>query len=58
MQKTRAIYIPTVAGMLEVTLTTGAKNFKAVQADFNQMLGSLVSNEGGKLTVHHIASTG
>jgi hypothetical protein len=58
VQKTRAVYIPTVAGMLEVTLTTGVKNFAAVQPKLNQMLGSLVSNEGGKLTVHHIASVG
>jgi hypothetical protein len=56
VQETRAVYVPTVAGMLEVTMTTSAKNFTAMQSGLNLLLGSLVSNEHGKLTVHHIAN--
>jgi len=56
LQKTRAVYIPTAAGMLEVTLTTGTRNFTAMQESLNLTLGSLQSSVGGKLTVHHIAS--
>jgi hypothetical protein len=57
-QKTCAVYVPTASGMLEVTMSTGAKNFKVMETRFKEMLASLASDEHGKLKVHHIAATG
>ena len=39
--KTRSFYLPTTAGVLEMTLTTGAKNFPAAKDNLDEVLGTL-----------------
>jgi hypothetical protein len=53
-QRTRAVYLPTVAGVLELTVTSGAKNFPAAQSSLRDVMGSLRSSVNGKLVVHHL----
>ena len=52
--KTRALYVPTTAGVLELTLTTSAKNFPAQLANLNELLGSLDARVNGKLVVRRL----
>jgi hypothetical protein len=53
-QRTRAVYLPTVAGVLELTVTSGTKNFPAAQSSLREVMGSLRSSINGKLVVHHL----
>ncbi len=55
-QSTRAIFVPTVVGVLELTVTSGAKHFKAAQNALNTVLGSLEFSVNGKLAVQHLSS--
>ena len=54
-QSTRAMYVPTVAGMLEITATSSAKNFPAAQSTLNGVLSSLNFSVNGKLVVQHLS---
>jgi len=54
---TRAIYIPTSAGVLEVTITSSAKSFPTAQTLLNSILGSLSASVDGKLEVIHLGNT-
>ena len=53
-QKTRALYVPTSAGILELTATSGIKNFRATQALFDDFVGSITPGVNGSLAVHRL----
>jgi hypothetical protein len=54
-QRTRAVYLPSMAGVLEITVTCGAKNFKTAQSSLESLLGTLVASVNGKLEVPRLA---
>lgn len=54
-QTTRAIFVPTAAGPLELTVTAGTKKFHEAQITFSEFLGSLTASVDGKLTIHRLA---
>ena len=53
-QTTRTVYVPTVAGVLELTLTAGTKKFRDAENKFNGILASLTSGKDGKLLIHRL----
>jgi hypothetical protein len=56
VQSTRAVYLPTVAGLLEVTITTSVKDAKTGEANLDEVLRSFAASINGKLIVHHVAA--
>jgi hypothetical protein len=56
VQRTRSVFVPTSAGLLEVSITTSVKNAKAGESDLDAVLGSLAASNGGTLMVHHVAA--
>lgn len=55
-QKTRALYVPTAAGVLAVTLTSGAKSFPEARANLDEVIGTLTFSVNGKLHVHRLSN--
>jgi hypothetical protein len=54
-QITRTIYVPTVAGVIELTATAGTKKFRDAENNFNEILASFTAAKDGKLVIHRIA---
>jgi hypothetical protein len=54
VQTTRTVYVTTVAGVLELSVTSATKKFHDAQQNFNQVLGSLRASVDGKLAVHRL----
>ncbi len=57
VQQTRAFYVPTVAGLLELTVTTSTNNSKIGVANLKDLLNSLQGSVDGELKVNHFAKT-
>ncbi len=55
VQRTRAVYLPTIAGLLEVTITTSVKDAKTGESNLDELLRSFAASTNGKLIVHHVA---
>jgi hypothetical protein len=56
-QTTRTVYVPTVAGVMELTVTTSTKNFPAARSAFNSLLMTLSASVNGKLQVMRLDNT-
>ena len=54
-QRIRIVYLPTVAGVLELTVTSGTKNFSVAKSNLSDLLGSLRCSENGKLVFPHLS---
>jgi len=57
VQQTRAFYVPTVAGLLELTVTTSTNNSKRGEANLSELLSSFQTSMNGELKVHHVGRT-
>jgi hypothetical protein len=53
-QKTRAVYFPTSAGVIELTATAGARKFKDAQAALTSILGTFTASVNGQLVFHRL----
>jgi hypothetical protein len=51
---TRAVYFPTSAGTVEMTITSGTKKFKDARLALNSILTTFAASVNGKLTVAHL----
>jgi hypothetical protein len=55
IQRTKALFVPTGAGLMEMTVTTGITNAQVGQDSFDAIFRSFAASVNGQLTVHHMA---
>jgi hypothetical protein len=51
------MFIPTEAGVLELSVTAATTNFPDAKANLTEVSGTLATSVNGNLAVHHIAGT-
>jgi hypothetical protein len=54
-ETTRAMFIPTEAGVLELTVTAATTNFPDAKSNLSEVSGTLTASVNGKLVVHHVS---